>query len=490
MKKFFLTSLIAISFTALHAQQAIVKIKFKAAKEQKVMVQLPVDGTTFYPSRSEKQFDKDSSLMLNFPAEKIANVLIINSDRRFKFLIAPGQTNIHLDLSKKDTSAIDYDGPNAKGQLLINSRKNTFYQTRASSYLKKDSTAKGIMKLITADEQNELKPYNELWQQKKISKAFYEAIKADINIDYLAIAAHVPIELYFDSQGANSKVVFKDEFKALWKEVYEKYPFTNPADLNAAQYYYLAQYYSDFYKGMYLPQVAGTWVKPDYTNRNQGLKNSYLGFSTNFKGKVREYLMASFLLDEMLQKKYQMVLVDLFDDFKRQYPKSNYTQYLNPMVNEIIKYDVESKKNFAADQKFVANYNQVNTLDELMAKFKGKTVFVDIWATWCGPCKAEFEFGEGLEKFLKAKGAEMLYISMDKDAVDQQWKDMIKYYQLSGNHIRTNAALQQDLITKLWDGKGYAIPRYLILKDGKLVVPNALRPSDKDKLYEQISAYL
>ncbi len=84
----------------------------------------------------------------------------------------------------------------------------------------------------------------------------------------------------------------------------------------------------------------------------------------------------------------------------------------------------------------------------------------------------------------------MMYISMDKDAVDQQWKDMIKYYRLSGSHIRTNAALQQDLINKLWDGKGYAIPRYLILKDGKLVVPNALRPSDKDKLYEQISKYL
>jgi hypothetical protein len=42
----------------------------------------------------------------------------------------------------------------------------------------------------------------------------------------------------------------------------------------------------------------------------------------------------------------------------------------------------------------------------------------------------------------------------------------------------------------LWDGKGYSIPRYLILIDGKLVEANALRPSDKTKLYQQISSFL
>ena len=81
----------------------------------------------------------------------------------------------------------------------------------------------------------------------------------------------------------------------------------------------------------------------------------------------------------------------------------------------------------------------------------------------------------------------MLYISMDKDAADQQWKEMIKFYKLSGDHVRTNSNLQQDLINRLWGGKGgYSIPRYLILKDGNLVVADALRPSDKEKLYKQI----
>ena len=490
MKKYLLTSFIIIVCSFAYAQQATVKIKFVAAVDQKVTVQLPVDGTTFYPAREERKFDKDSILMLNFPVEKIANVFIINNERSFRFLIEPGQTNIILDLSKKDTSGIDYKGANRKGQLLINARRNAFYQSRATKYLKRDSTANGVMGLIAVDQEKELKPYGELLQQQQISKVFYESIKADISMDYLAIAAFVPIGLYFDSTRPNSKIVFKAEFKALWKDIYEKHPFNSEMDLNAAEYYYHAEYYSSTYIEKYIPQSKGTWVKPDFTNLDQRLRDAYNGFSTNFSGKVREYLMASFLFNEIWQMKYQAVLVTLFNDFKKQYPKSKFSPLLQPMADVIMKYHEEVKKDFTADQQFVTNYSRINSLDELMANFKGKTVFVDLWATWCAPCKAEFEYGEGLEKFLKNKNVEMLYISMDKDAVDQQWKEMIKYYKLSGNHIRTNGMLQKDLINKIWDGKGYSIPRYLILKDGKLVVPDALRPSDKTKLYDQISSYL
>lgn len=489
MNKYLLTSLVSLAFTTAVAQQATVHLKFKAAKDRNVTVQLPVDGTTFYPSRTEKQFDKDSTLTLHLPVDKIANIYVVNSDRRFRFLIEPGQSTIQLDHRKKDTAAIHVMGSNAKGQLLINSRSWTFYQSRADAYLKKDSTASGILKLIALDQQNELQPYAQLLQQKQISPAFYEAIKADIATYYAAVTAHVPIGLYFATIN-NSKAVFKDEFKALWKDVYNTYSFTSPANHNAAEFYSLADYYTNYYQDMYVAQVNGTWVKPDYSNADLRLKLSYQSFSKNFTGKTREYLMASFLFNEMLQKKYQLLLVEQFADFKQQYPKSAFTAHLTPMASEISKFHEDSKKDFATDQVLLANYSQVNTLDELMARFKGKTVFVDIWATWCGPCKAEFAYGHELEKFLKSKNAEMLYISMDNENAAQQWKDMIKFYKLSGSHIRTNGALQKDLINRLWDGKGYSIPRYLIIKDGKLVESKALRPSDKQKLYDQIAAYL
>lgn len=490
MKKLFLAFFLALATGSLSAQQTSIKIKFIGATENKVFVQLPLDGTTFYPNRQEKIFDADSTLVISLPVEKIANLYISNSGRKFRFLVEPGNVLIQLNVAKKASDRIVYNGANAVGQVALNNKANMYYQTRASKYLAADSTANGAMKLLESDRNKEYQVFLDLLNQKIISKTFYEEVKRDITMDYSATAAAMPIQRFFDSERPNSKVVFKKEFKDLWKKVYDEHPFTDLADLNTTEYYYHAQYYSDFYVGMYLKQVNGTWQKPDFSDPNARLKISYEGFGKNFNGKIREYLMASFLFNEILQKKYQPILVDLLNDFEKQYPKSKFTPLLRPGANEILAYHETSKRQFATDQKFVANYQQINTLDDLMSQFKGKTVFVDLWATWCGPCKAEFEYGEELEQFLKAKGAEMLYISMDKNEADQQWKDMIKFYKLSGNHIRVNPTLLQNLMDKLWDGKGYSIPRYLILKDGKLVNDKALRPSDKKLLYDQISAHL
>lgn len=140
---------------------------------------------------------------------------------------------------------------------------------------------------------------------------------------------------------------------------------------------------------------------------------------------------------------------------------------------------------FLADQKILDNRN-VYSFKDLMGHFKGKKVFVDMWATWCGPCKEEFRFNPGLKDYLKANGVEMLYISMDNLKADKQWREMIKYYGLSGTHIRAADALKQDLLNLFWDGKSYSIPRYLIVKDGVVVEKSALRPSDGQKLYDQI----
>lgn len=92
-------------------------------------------------------------------------------------------------------------------------------------------------------------------------------------------------------------------------------------------------------------------------------------------------------------------------------------------------------------------------MEALLSRFAGKKVYIDVWATWCGPCKDEFAHEGVLHGLLENKGYEMLYLSIDKDRDDSQWREMVAYYQLRGCHARVGKALISNL-QRLFDADG------------------------------------
>lgn len=114
--------------------------------------------------------------------------------------------------------------------------------------------------------------------------------------------------------------------------------------------------------------------------------------------------------------------------------------------------------------------------------FKGKYVYIDVWATWCGPCIQQIPYLQNLEKQYHDKNIAFVSISTDEsqrsggswEAAENKWRNFVQKRNMSG--------------FQLWSGQDYSfqiayqinsIPRFILIDpQGNIVDSNAPRPSD------------
>jgi thiol-disulfide isomerase/thioredoxin len=108
-----------------------------------------------------------------------------------------------------------------------------------------------------------------------------------------------------------------------------------------------------------------------------------------------------------------------------------------------------------------------------LTDYRGKIVYIDFWATWCGPCIGEQPY---LEKIIESLGEEKIeFISLSTDATRDPWKKMVTDRDLSGTHLWTEGAWSADIMDYFMIN---GIPHYVIIdENGKIVDNNATRPS-------------
>jgi thiol-disulfide isomerase/thioredoxin len=128
------------------------------------------------------------------------------------------------------------------------------------------------------------------------------------------------------------------------------------------------------------------------------------------------------------------------------------------------------------------NYINIKGGKKSLSSFKGKYVYIDVWATWCGPCIQQIPYLQTLEKEYHKKNIAFVSISTDEsqrsggswEAAEKKWRDFVKKRNMSG--------------IQLWSGQDFSfqqayqinsIPRFLLIDpEGNIVDANAPRPSD------------
>lgn len=128
------------------------------------------------------------------------------------------------------------------------------------------------------------------------------------------------------------------------------------------------------------------------------------------------------------------------------------------------------------DMAYNFRYPDIKGDTVTLASLKGKVVLVDVWATWCGPCKQQIPYLKTLEEELRGKDIAFVSISVDVEKDFEKWKQFVNKEQLKGYQLYAKGWSE---FSKYYDIR--AIPRFLVFdQDGKIVTVDSPRPSQPE----------
>jgi len=208
-------------------------------------------------------------------------------------------------------------------------------------------------------------------------------------------------------------------------------------------------------------QKAEWRITKDYNYRKSIFRNSVLDYQLTWYLKLNLILVIE---DTKFAE-------ELIKDYKAVCKNAEYISFIQEMFTKANKL---TKGNIAPE----FTLTNLEGKQVSLSTFKGKTVYIDFWATWCVPCIIAMPDSRKLmEKFKDRKDIVFLYINV-KDEFEK-WKSYLSKEPIRGENLFSNKK-QSDELYSSYNFSG--IPHYVLIdRNGKLINSNAERPINAER---------
>ena len=354
---------------------ATIEVVLKGVDEALADILLPVQYSVFWGA-SRVDTIKGKTIE-DFPQRGTNRLCRYHSCRREIKLFVQKGNNIRITIDEEnEEQPVNIDGPNKDGQMLLTSGQLLYPGSLLPRY-KRDSTATMLEKHVQDDKAVRINIFKTLFDERKIDKPFFDFIKITLDYYHASIITEV-IAAKFETSVLPKdnpfyKAGFPHDFGVLWEATYKQYPVNNPLAIRSFGFSDRFNTDASDYLNSYLTwQRQKIGAAPISADPEKNIRETINRIRNNLKPPVAEFIEADLLFSELSLEKNFVMLSALFSDYKKKYPASAYTPYIQPLADKAIAYYEKVKQDFSPEQKIIKDYRLINSFRELMANFRGK----------------------------------------------------------------------------------------------------------------------
>lgn len=433
-----------------------------------------VDGMFNSQSYDTLKINPDSTYTLKLPAERYKRVRFVLWGKGEIGTVITNKNKVEVNLDWNAKQHIEVKGLDEKVMeisTLLDLLNNDVWDLRARRgdrwNISKDTVVSSVV--------SKLKAYAQDMDEKMkgADEELYKKAQQDVRMQLMLAFQNQLFGVNWKCQAATTQNWLEEweNMRNIYKDNDSNSPFS-PAFYDVASNNVGIIYYIKKEK------------MPEGVNKNTN-ELSFHYYEHNLSGKAQEAAMAQLFLQDEVEERNSPVIIPLSERFMKMYSQSNWIPYVNRAV----------AKNKAFNETKIPDYihfpdvTSVKTIKGVIDRYKGKVVFMDIWATWCGPCRSSFAHVKPLQEYVKQHDdVVLLYLSIDRKEDDEKWRKMTAHYDLMGENVRVQDAFYNEVYKAFGDKRGaLSIPRCVIFdKKGNIRFSVAASPENMDKLKSQL----